>query len=32
MGEIREIEGIRFRIVKIKLRGEGFVDRLLLKT
>lgn len=27
MGEVRLVEGFKFRIVKIKLRGEGFVDR-----
>ena len=26
MGEVRTVEGFKFRIVKIKLRGEGFVD------
>ena len=26
VGETREVEGYRFRIVKIKLRGEGFAD------
>lgn len=26
-GEVLEIDGIRFQVVKIKLRGEGFVDR-----
>jgi uncharacterized Zn finger protein len=27
VGEVRQVEGFKFRIVKIKLRGEGFVDR-----
>jgi uncharacterized Zn finger protein len=26
-GEVLEIDGIRFQVVKIKLRGEGFADR-----
>jgi uncharacterized Zn finger protein len=26
VGEVRQVEGNKFRIVKIKLRGEGFVD------
>lgn len=30
-GEVREIEGTRFRIVKIKLRGEGFADQAAAK-
>ena len=26
-GEVLEIDGIRFQVIKIKLRGEGFADR-----
>ena len=26
-GEVLEIDGIRFQVVKIKIRGEGFADR-----
>lgn len=26
-GEVLEVDGIRFQVVKIKLRGEGFADR-----
>lgn len=32
VGEIMEIEGIRFKITKIKLRGEGFADRSQAKN
>ncbi len=27
VGDVRTIEGLRFKVVKIKLRGEGFADR-----
>lgn len=27
LGEVRDIDGVRFRVTKIKLRGEGFADR-----
>lgn len=27
VGDVRTIEGFRFKVVKIKLRGEGFADR-----
>ncbi len=27
LGEVRDIDGVKFRITKIKLRGEGFADR-----
>jgi uncharacterized Zn finger protein len=26
-GEVLEMDGIRFQVIKIKLRGEGFADR-----
>lgn len=27
LGEVRDIDNVRFRVAKIKLRGEGFADR-----
>jgi uncharacterized Zn finger protein len=27
LGEVREVEGLRFKVTKIKLRGAGFADR-----
>jgi len=32
VGEIREVEGSKFRIVKIKLRGAGFADEAPAKN
>ncbi|HSD57882.1 MAG TPA: HVO_0476 family zinc finger protein, partial [Methanotrichaceae archaeon] len=26
LGEVREIDGVKFKVVKIKLRDEGFAD------
>ncbi len=31
LGDVREIDGIRFRVTKIKLRDEGFSDRAQAK-
>ncbi len=31
LGEVREIDGIKFKITKIKLRGEGFADEASAK-
>lgn len=31
LGEVREVEGIKFKIVKIKLRNEGFADNAKAK-
>ncbi len=27
LGEVRDIDGVKFKVMKIKLRGEGFADR-----
>jgi uncharacterized Zn finger protein len=32
VGEVRDVEGSKFRIVKIKLRGEGFADEAPAKN